>query len=306
MRLSLFAAALAAGLAFVGGAHAERLTDKPLVDAAWLKQNLDNKSLVVIDVRDATKEADLYAKGHIPGAVSAPYSTAGWRTEVNGVPAMLPPVEQVQALIGGLGVSNDSQVVIVSQGTDSSEFGAATRVYWTFKTLGHDAVTILNGGERAWEAAGGAVSTEAARPTPVTFTARLRNDYLATTADVQQALASQGKLIDGRPVAQYRGEAKSPVVRVAGTIPGAVNIDNNKLYDKEKASFVSKETIAELAKGVDLGEQDENIVFCNTGHWASIVWFGLSEVQGNKNTRMYDGSMAEWAADPARPVQPGS
>jgi thiosulfate/3-mercaptopyruvate sulfurtransferase len=36
------------------------------------------------------------------------------------------------------------------------------------------------------------------------------------------------------------------------------------------------------------------------------VWFGLSEIEGNKNTKMYDGSMAEWAADPARPVQPGS
>lgn len=27
------------------------------------------------------------------------------------------------------------------------------------------------------------------------------------------------------------------------------------------------------------------------------------EVLGNKNTTMYDGSMAEWTADPARPVE---
>ncbi len=63
------------------------------------------------------------------------------------------------------------------------------------------------------------------------------------------------------------------------------------------------ETIAALAEGVGLAEDEENIVFCNTGHWASIAWFALSEVAGNKNTAMYDGSMAEWTADPARPVQ---
>ena len=63
------------------------------------------------------------------------------------------------------------------------------------------------------------------------------------------------------------------------------------------------ETIAALAKGVGIDESDKNIVFCNTGHWASIAWFALSEVAGNKHARMYDGSMAEWASDPARPIE---
>jgi hypothetical protein len=63
------------------------------------------------------------------------------------------------------------------------------------------------------------------------------------------------------------------------------------------------ETVQSLAEGVGLGADENNIAFCNTGHWASIAWFGLSEVLGNKNTRMYDGSMAEWAADPDRPVE---
>ena len=58
-----------------------------------------------------------------------------------------------------------------------------------------------------------------------------------------------------------------------------------------------------VAAGVGLVENEKNITFCNTGHWSSIAWFGLSEVLGNKNTTMYDGSMAEWAADPARPIQ---
>lgn len=307
MRLSFAAAAFGAVLAFATGAQAERLTDQPLVDAAWLKSQLGNKSLVVIDVRDVAKDAgNPYDKGHVPGAVNAPYATSGWRAEVGGVPGMLPPLAQIEKTIGDLGVSNDSHVVIVPNGTDSSEFGGATRVYWTFKVLGHDAVSILDGGARAWEAAGGELSTEIVKPTAAAFKGELKQELLATTADVQKALADGTKLIDGRPAAQFKGEAKSPVVRAAGTIPGSVNLENSKLYDADKASFAPKDAVANLSKAAGLGKDENNIAFCNTGHWASVVWFGLSEIEGNKNTKMYDGSMAEWAADPARPVQPGS
>jgi thiosulfate/3-mercaptopyruvate sulfurtransferase len=305
MRLAVVAAALVGLATMVPAVHAERLTDQPLVDAAWLAQNLSNESLVVVDVRDAVEGVLPYAQAHIPGAVSAPYGTAGWREEVDGIPGQFPGEQAAVELIGGLGISNDDHVVIVAQGANSSEFGAATRVYWTFKVLGHDAVSILDGGERAWDAASGEVTDVATALEPAKFTANFQQHLLATTADVEAARANGTPLIDGRPVAQYRGEGKSPVVRVAGTIPGALNIDNNKLYDVDKASFASPEVIAQLAAGVGLKPDTANITFCNTGHWASIIWFGLSEVQGNKNTRMYDGSLAEWTADESRPVANG-
>jgi thiosulfate/3-mercaptopyruvate sulfurtransferase len=306
MRLASFAAAAIVGFGLMSSfAYAERLTEEPLVDAAWLEKNLGNDSLVVLDVRDAVKDVSPYANAHIPGAITAPYSTAGWRQAIDGIPGQFPGEEAAAGLIGGLGISNDDHVVIVAQGTDSSEFGAATRVYWTFKVLGHDAVSILNGGARAWEAAGGEVTNVATTLEPTTFNSNFQQHLLATTADVEAARANGTPLVDGRPVAQYRGESKSPVARVAGTIPGAVNIDNNLLYDAANASFASAEAIAKLASGVGLDGDDANIAFCNTGHWASIIWFGLSEVQGNKNTRMYDGSLAEWTADESRPVENG-
>ena len=47
----------------------------------------------------------------------------------------------------------------------------------------------------------------------------------------------------------------------------------------------------------------DQITFCNTGHWASLGWFVSSEIMGNKQTRMYDGSMVEWSADQSLPMQ---
>jgi thiosulfate/3-mercaptopyruvate sulfurtransferase len=42
----------------------------------------------------------------------------------------------------------------------------------------------------------------------------------------------------------------------------------------------------------------ETVAFCNTGHWAATDWFALSEVLGQKNVKMYPGSMVSWSQDP--------
>ena len=48
--------------------------------------------------------------------------------------------------------------------------------------------------------------------------------------------------------------------------------------------------------------EGKTIMFCNTGHLASLGWFVNSELLGNKNTKMYDGSLAEWSRKPANPM----
>jgi thiosulfate/3-mercaptopyruvate sulfurtransferase len=275
----------------------------PLVTAEWLKAQAGNENLKIIDIRDNIEGTDLGDLPYIANAAVAPYASAGWRVEVQGVPAQIPAPEQIAELIGTLGVDGDDHVVIVPWGTDSSEFGGATRVYWTFKYLGHDAVSILDGGWRQYDAQGGERVAEPAAVAAAEFPVTLRPELRATTADVEAALASGVKLVDGRPEAQFLGQSKSPIVRIEGTIPGAVNLPHSTVYSAEYASFALPETVATLTQALGLAADEENIVFCNTGHWASIIWFALHEVGGNEKTAMYDGSMAEWAADPSRPIQ---
>lgn len=301
MRSLILSAIAAAALVFAGGAaQAERLTDQPLVDTNWVEANLDNPSLVVVDIRSMTKNGSPYEAGHIPGAVYAPYGKFGWRAKVDNVVGMLPPVDVISKRIGSLGIDNDKQVVVVPAGQNSSDFGAATRVYWTFKVLGHDAVTILDGGQRAWLAAGKAVSTDAVAPRTVAFNASFRPELVASAEDVAKARENGVELIDARPVSQFKGEAKSGVVARAGAIPGAKNISQSKFYSDQEGAFVASDVIETLVSDAGVSKDAREITYCNTGHLASVAWFGLSEVMGNKNTAMYDGSMTEWAADPNR------
>ena len=276
----------------------------PLVDAQWVIDNANDENLVIVDIRADVEGTDLGDKPYIAGSVSAPYNTAGWRTEIDGVPGKIPSIEEITGLIESLGIDNDDHVVIVPWGTNSTEFGSATRVYWTFKYLGHDDVSILDGGWRQYDAAGGERAAEATTPEASTFGVAVNDAVLATTDDVLAALDSETKLVDGRPVEQYRGESKSPVAAAAGTIPGSVNLPHSEFYSGEYAKFAQPETVVALAEAVGLGTGEDNITFCNTGHWASVAWFGLSEVMGNDQTAMYDGSMAEWTQDPSRPLDP--
>jgi len=302
MRSAIIGSVLALGLLLTGPAMAERLTDKPLVDAAWLSENLNQEDLVILDIRDATKNGDPYAEGHVPGAISARYSEAGWRTTVDGIPGMLPPEEQIEKVIQGLGVNEDSHVVIIPAGTDASEFGGATRVYWTFKVLGHDAVSILDGGYAAWTKAGGEVSKEPVIAEAGDFNAEFRPELLADVKEVQDAIAGDTNLVDARSVAQFIGKEKTNTVQALGTVPTSVNINFDKFYHPEKPGFASAEEIAALTKTASVTDDKGLITFCNTGHLASIAWFGLSEVEGLKNVRLYDGSMSQWTADASRPV----
>jgi thiosulfate/3-mercaptopyruvate sulfurtransferase len=129
----------------------------PLVDADWLDANLNRSDLVVLDVRsgiDNGGDRSSFQQAHIPGSVYSSYTGDGWRESRNGVAGLLPPVASLERLIGSLGIGNEDTVVIVPAGTGVTDFGSAARVYWTFRVLGHDAVTILNGGFAGWQAAG--------------------------------------------------------------------------------------------------------------------------------------------------------
>ncbi len=292
MRL-LFPAALSAAIVLSAPAFAA----DPLVTADWLDANRTKADVVVLDIRSEGLTA------FVPGAVHSDYAKAGWRTTVNGTVGMLPPPADLEKLIGGLGIDNNDHVIVVPAGLNATDFGGATRVYWTFKVLGHDEVSILDGGFAKWQEAGKPTESAPASRPAATFAANFRPQLVASVDDVLKAAAS-GKvpLVDARPADQFTGAVKPPVAQAAGTIPGAVNLENHALYDAQAKSFAQGDLVKQLAGKVGLEGSGEQIAFCNTGHWASVAWFALSEVMGNKDVKLYDGSMAEYTADPSRPI----
>lgn len=295
------AVAFAIGLVASLPAAAEPAT--PLVSVQWLKQQLSNPAIVVLDIRSAIDGggSEAYAQDHIPGAVHSDYDKAGWRVTRNGVPFMLPTAAELEKLIGETGIDEDDHVVVVPAGVHATDFGSAARVYWTLKVAGHPRVSILDGGFAAWKAnPSNPVETKINRPSAKIFTATLNKSTIISVDDVEKISKSNGaSLIDGRPASQFAGKDKAPLAKAYGHIPGAINLDSAAFYDPATNRLRPRDELAAIAAKLPAGPA---VSYCNTGHWASTNWFVLSEILGKSDVRLYDGSMVEWTADAARPV----
>lgn len=279
---------------------------QPLVDGDWVEGSLGKSDVVVLDVRNKIDKGskEIYEKGHIPGAIYSDYLGDGWRTTKNGVAGMLPDAADLEVLIGGLGIGNDDHVVIVPAGVSAADYGSATRIYWTFKVMGHDKVSILNGGYALWTGQGRATESGSNRREPKTFKAQIRPELVASRDDVVQVVKTgRGAiLIDNRPPAQYMGEKKSDKAARYGAIPGARNIPQGGFYDGSGQKFTNLEQLGQMWRDAGIAEGSEQITYCNTGHWGSLGWFASSELLGNKRTRMYDGSIFDWSQQMELPM----
>ncbi len=268
----------------------------PLLSPQELQARLSDPNVRVIDIRDA----QAYAAGHIPGAVSAPYGQ--WRGPSTN-PGELPHLPKLTTLVQSLGLTPSTHAVVVSSGADATDFGASARVYWTLKVLGMKELSILNGGVKAWADAKLAQNDKVPTITASSFQPKLDMAQIATTDEViKRVKAGDSVLIDARPAAFYAGETKAPAAKAAGTLPGAVNVEHDKWFTPGTSVFVSPERARQIAATSKIDPAKETISFCNTGHWASTNWFAMSEVLGQKNVKLYAASMVEWSQDNNLPM----
>ena len=288
----------AAGLLAASGSFAS-----PLVTADWVEEQASDGNVLLVDLR---KKED-YDAGHIKGAVSAPYGEFGWRETVDGVVGMLPPLEAINERIGSLGITPDKHVVVIPYGETSSDVGSAARVYWTFRVLGHEHASLLDGGMNAWKSRElYTLETKENSPVPApSYPGTVDKALLVDTAELV-ALVDSGAVqpIDARTDEQWEGKKKHPKARVPGSIPTAERLPQADLIDPETGKFLTRDKVVEVASanGWSPTEDRKLVSYCNTGHWASTAWFALSEVAGLEDVRLYDGSMVAWTQDEAHPL----
>jgi thiosulfate/3-mercaptopyruvate sulfurtransferase len=249
----------------------------PLISVETLHSRLGEPDLVILDIRSAIdgSDADAYARGHIPGAVASDYDKSGWRTTRDGLPYMLPSVAQLEKLIGELGIDEDSKVVVVPAGVSATDFGAASRVYWTLKVAGVNEVSILDGGLAAWTAAKYPLQTGTVTPSPRIFTATINKAMIAQLSDIEKiAEGGNGTLIDARPPEYFKGKLKIDAAAAYGHIPHSINIDSAEFYDPVTNRLRPRDQLAAIASRVS--PSGPVITYCNTGHWSSTDWFVLT------------------------------
>jgi thiosulfate/3-mercaptopyruvate sulfurtransferase len=278
----------------------------PLATTDWLAEHLDDPDVRVVDIRGYVKKKNLgdgrqeaeymgareeYDASHIPGAVYV-----DWTSDItdpdNPVPAQLAPPERFAALMGSLGIGDDTHVVVY----DHSGGQFATRLWWALTYYGHDRVSVLDGGWKKWTSEGRPVNAEASAPMPATFTPRLRPEWRTTAEEVFAAGQNGGALIlDARDAGQYTGAVTRGTGR-PGHVPGSSHLHADSLFG-ESGTFRSKEELERKLREAGVPEdRDEPVVaYCNGGVAATVPLFAMHRL-GYKNLANYDGSWNEWGA----------
>ncbi|HET7448335.1 MAG TPA: 3-mercaptopyruvate sulfurtransferase [Methyloceanibacter sp.] len=277
-----------------------------LIETDELARDLGAPDLVIIDAtwympnegKDAHAE---YLGEHIPGALF--FDIDEIADTKSTLPHMLPPPEKFSSRMRGMGVGDGSRIVVY----DSRGLYSAARVWWTFRVMGVDDVSVLNGGLPKWRREGLPLE-RGAPPNRTTrhFTARRNLELVRDLSDMKALLKDKSaQIIDARAPERFAGKAPEPRAGLrSGHIPGSHNVPFGKLLNQDGTlkSAPELQRLFEQA-GVDLNKPV--VTSCGSGITASVLALGLAEL-GHRRTSVYDGSWSEWGADQSLPIETGT
>ena len=242
---------------------------------------------------------DSYRQGHLPGAVFADLDRDLAGPPGSGGRHPLPDPAAFQAAMRAAGVSRDRPVVLY----DDGDAMAAARGWWMLRYFGHPHVRVLDGGYRAWTAAGLPVTADDPAPAPGDFTAE-PGHLPVLDAAAAQATARSGLLLDARAGERYRGETEH-VDPVAGHIPGAVSAPTAANANPDGTFRDPAELAARFTALGAVPEADTPVgAYCGSGVTAAheVLALALAGIPA----ALYVGSWSDWITDPDHPIATGS
>ncbi len=291
MSVGLLAPLTLAALALMSsitGGPAEPLV-RPLVRIVDVRgaAALVARGAAVLDARDT----GAFASGHIPGAQQYAWPTMTGTGSARG--RIRSDLRAVAQALAHLGVDGGRPALVY--GASGAGWGEEGHAAWLLAVLGHPDIALLDGGFASWRAAGRPVVTATSPPRVGRFEPNARRELLATRDEVQRAR----QVLDVRTAVEYAGATPYGEAR-GGHIPHAKHLDWRALLDEAGRVRPTTKVLHALREvGVD---PDQEVITCCTAGVRSAFAAAVLNARGVSRTRTYDGSLTEWAADPAAPM----
>lgn len=272
-----------------------------IVSAAWLADHLDIPTVRVVDAswylpamkRDALAE---YEERHIPGAVF--FDIDDVSDDTSPYPHMLPTPEKFSSRVRRLGLGTPHHIVVY----DGAGLFSAARVWWMFKAMGHDQVSVLDGGLPKWIAEERPTESGIPFPTSAHFTAHPNQSLIRSLEEMRDNLSEGAEqVVDARPAGRFTGQQPEPRPGLpSGHMPGSVSVPMDTLLNGD-GTLKPPSDLKQIFTKAGLNLSKPVVTSCGSGVTAAVLFLGLT-LLGHKHLALYDGSWSEWAAQPNAPI----
>jgi len=273
--------------------HTNHWHEEAIVDAAWLRERLDDPAVRVVEVDVSGAR---YKQGHIPGAVLWNAYTDLHHSDYSAVDP-----GELKSLLSRSGISPTTTVVF---------YGYAPYLgFWVMKSVGHSRVRILDATRDSWVEAHGPWTAETSQVTAAAYS--LPPEPPTSVASLESTRAAVGDpdqlILDVRTKAEYDGERFWPSGAIegagrAGHIPGAVHLPIELLREAD-GSLKTRDEIRKIIDELDIDPSRPVITYCTIGGRATEAWFVLTHLLGFADVRVYAGSWANWGTAADTPIE---
>lgn len=266
--------------------------DTPLISPQWLNDNFNKKDLVILDASPTANKSGLqppFPDAQIKGARHFDLKN-DFSDPDSAFPNTLPSPEYFAKAAQKLGINQESTIIVY----DNLGIYTSPRVWWMFKTMGHDKVAVLDGGLPAWINEGySTTTTEKSAFKNGNFKSNFNQNRVKDYNYMVSNIADQeAEVLDARAAGRFNGTDPEPRKGLkSGHIQNSKSLPFKEVLSEGK--YKSKEELKTIFS--NLNATDKPLVFsCGSGLTACIILLASELVLPN-DTAIYDGSWTEWA-----------
>lgn len=215
-----------------------------LVEPNWLLAHLHDPNLRILDCTIYMEPQPVgaskilsgrpdYERGHVPGAQHVDM-VEDLSAAAAPFPYTLPSTEQIERLLGRLGITREHRIVLYGRG----HIPTVTRCWFVLHAMGHGRVAVLDGGFERWQREGLPITTEIPRFAPTQYRAEPRRRRVTDLSEVREASSAAGAsatvLLNALSRDQFAGTGGAHYGR-PGRIPdSAMSLQSNSPIKRPK------------------------------------------------------------------------